>query len=72
VLPSVAEVGSFIARGNAELAVRAVPWRDEAVPRELGPALFDAFASREKTLHANAGTATWRYLRSNSTVRSAS
>jgi hypothetical protein len=28
---------------------------DELVPRESGLALFDAFTSREKTLHANAG-----------------
>jgi hypothetical protein len=48
-------VGSFIARGHAELAVRAVPWDDEVVPRESGLALFDAFASREKTLPANTG-----------------
>jgi dienelactone hydrolase len=30
-------------------------WNDELVPREAGLALFDAFASREKTLHANPG-----------------
>jgi dienelactone hydrolase len=30
-------------------------WDDELVPRDLGLALFDAFASREKTLHANPG-----------------
>jgi fermentation-respiration switch protein FrsA (DUF1100 family) len=30
-------------------------WDDEVVPRESGLALFDAFASAEKTLHANAG-----------------
>ncbi|MFD5640052.1 alpha/beta hydrolase family protein [Streptomyces sp. NPDC127077] len=30
-------------------------WDDERVPREAGLALFDAFASKEKTLHANAG-----------------
>jgi len=30
-------------------------WHDEAVPLESGLALFDAFASAEKTLHANAG-----------------
>ncbi|WP_407697832.1 hypothetical protein [Streptomyces kaniharaensis] len=29
--------------------------RDELVPREAGLALFDALASREKTLHANPG-----------------
>jgi pimeloyl-ACP methyl ester carboxylesterase len=31
-------------------------WDDEHIPRESGLALFDAFASREKTLHANAGS----------------
>jgi dienelactone hydrolase len=30
-------------------------WDDEQIPRESGLALFDAFASREKTLHANPG-----------------
>ena len=30
-------------------------WDDELVPREAGLALFDAFASAEKTLHANPG-----------------
>ena len=30
-------------------------WDDELVPREEGLALFDAFASHEKTLHANPG-----------------
>jgi dienelactone hydrolase len=30
-------------------------WDDEHIPREAGLALFDAFASKEKTLHANAG-----------------
>ncbi|MGW1965525.1 alpha/beta hydrolase [Streptomyces sp. NPDC001935] len=30
-------------------------WDDARVPREAGLALFDAFASKEKTLHANAG-----------------
>jgi dienelactone hydrolase len=30
-------------------------WDDELVPRESGLALFDAFASQEKTLHANPG-----------------
>jgi alpha-beta hydrolase superfamily lysophospholipase len=31
-------------------------WDDELVPREDGLALFDAFASGEKSLHANRGT----------------
>ena len=30
-------------------------WDDEQIPRESGLALFDAFASREKSLHANPG-----------------
>lgn len=30
-------------------------WDDEHIPREAGLAPFDAFASTEKTLHANAG-----------------
>jgi dienelactone hydrolase len=30
-------------------------WDDEHIPRESALALFDAFASEEKTLHANAG-----------------
>jgi hypothetical protein len=30
-------------------------WDDEVVPRALGLALFDAFGSREKTLHASPG-----------------
>jgi dienelactone hydrolase len=33
----------------------AMQWDDEVIPREAGLALFDAFASEEKTLHANAG-----------------
>lgn len=30
-------------------------WDDEHIPREAALALFDAFASEEKSLHANAG-----------------
>ena len=30
-------------------------WDDEHIPRQAGLALFDAFSSKEKTLHANAG-----------------
>lgn len=48
--------------GLAEVAPRVtVPvefllqWDDELVPRDSALALFDAFASREKTLHANPG-----------------
>ncbi|GII82333.1 hypothetical protein Ssi03_03230 [Sphaerisporangium siamense] len=47
---------------SAEAAARiTVPvefllqWDDERVPRAAGLALFDAFASKEKTLHANPG-----------------
>lgn len=46
----------------AEAAARVIvpvefllQWDDELVPRESGLALFGAFASREKTLHANSG-----------------
>ena len=35
--------------------IPGVQWDDELVPRDSGLALFDAFASREKTLHANHG-----------------
>jgi hypothetical protein len=30
-------------------------WDDEHIPRESGPALFDAFGSPQKSLHANSG-----------------
>ena len=30
-------------------------WDDQHIPRDSGLALFDAFASTEKSLHANAG-----------------
>lgn len=33
----------------------ALQWDDEHIPREAGLALFDAFGSKEKSLHANAG-----------------
>ncbi|WP_405559811.1 alpha/beta hydrolase [Streptomyces sp. NBC_01180] len=32
-----------------------VQWDNERIPREASLALFEAFASKEKTLHANAG-----------------
>lgn len=32
-----------------------LPWDDEVIDRQSGIALFDAFASKEKTLHANVG-----------------
>jgi dienelactone hydrolase len=50
------------AQGFAEHAARItapvrflLQWDDERVPRAEGLALFDAFGSREKTLHANPG-----------------
>ncbi|PZG50469.1 alpha/beta hydrolase [Spongiactinospora gelatinilytica] len=50
------------AQASAEAAARiTVPvefllqWDDERVPRSEGLALFDAFSSAEKTLHANPG-----------------
>jgi hypothetical protein len=36
-------------------AVFLLQWDDDLVPRDSGLALFDAFASRQKTLHANPG-----------------
>jgi cephalosporin-C deacetylase-like acetyl esterase len=33
----------------------AMQWDDEHIPRASALALFDAFASQDKTLHANAG-----------------
>ena len=33
----------------------AMQWDDQHIPRESALALFDAFASKEKTLHANSG-----------------
>jgi dienelactone hydrolase len=57
-----AVLGLFGALGLAEAAARVtVPvqfvmqWDDERVPRQESLALFDAFASTEKTLHANPG-----------------
>jgi hypothetical protein len=32
-----------------------LPWDDEEIDRQSGLALFDAFASKEKTLHVNPG-----------------
>lgn len=62
--------GGFFAHEEQFAAARRVtvpvqfllPWDDEHVDRESALALFDAFASREKTLHANPGdhrTITW-------------
>jgi dienelactone hydrolase len=44
------------AAGRISVPVEFVlQWDDEMVPRDDGLALFDALASQEKTLHANAG-----------------
>ncbi|MEU1480678.1 dienelactone hydrolase family protein [Streptomyces sp. NPDC001668] len=51
--------GAEVAAGTAARITAPVEflvqWDDERVPREQGLALFDAFASTEKTLHANPG-----------------
>jgi cephalosporin-C deacetylase-like acetyl esterase len=59
---TAAVFGLVRADGLTEAAARiTIPvefllqWDDEMVPRESGLALFDAFASPEKTLHANRG-----------------
>ena len=59
---TAAVFGQFWADSLIEAARRiTVPiefdlqWDDEHIPREAGLALFDAFASKEKSLHANAG-----------------
>ena len=59
---TAAVFGQFWAGSLTEAARRiTVPiefdlqWDDEHIPRQSGLALFDAFASKEKTLHANAG-----------------
>ncbi len=55
--------GGFVVRESLIEAARRVtvpvqfllPWDDEHVDRQSALALFDAFASKEKTLHANPG-----------------
>ncbi len=55
--------GGFFVYGEQLEAARRItvpvqfllPWDDEYVDRRSGLALFDAFASKEKTLHANPG-----------------
>jgi pimeloyl-ACP methyl ester carboxylesterase len=50
--------GEILASSAARITVPVeflLQWHDEHVPRESGLALFDAFASSEKTLHANPG-----------------
>lgn len=44
------------AAARVAIPVEFLPqWDDELVPRAYGLALFDAFASADKTLHANPG-----------------
>ncbi len=62
-----APVGALIEEYNADVATRALPefsevltavqlqWDDEFVDRAVGLGMYDAIASAEKTLHANAG-----------------
>ncbi len=48
----------IVARAAARVTVPVeflLQWDDELVPRDSGLELFDAFASSEKTLHANPG-----------------
>jgi len=59
---TAAVFGQFWPDSLAEAARRitvpiefALQWDDEHIDRQAGLALFDAFASKEKTLHANAG-----------------
>jgi hypothetical protein len=54
--------GFFVYEAQIEAAKRItvpiqflLPWDDEHVDRQSALALFDAFASKEKTLHANPG-----------------
>jgi dienelactone hydrolase len=50
--------GEILTEAAARITVPVeflLQWDDEAVPRDSGLALFGAFASLEKTLHANPG-----------------
>ncbi|NBE50941.1 alpha/beta hydrolase [Streptomyces boluensis] len=48
----------------------AMQWDSERIPREGALALFDAFASKEKSLHANAGEhADFRLIEADSATR---
>jgi pimeloyl-ACP methyl ester carboxylesterase len=51
-------VGEFLIEAARRITVPIqflLPWDDEHVDRQSALALFDAFASKEKTLHANPG-----------------
>jgi pimeloyl-ACP methyl ester carboxylesterase len=50
--------GAILAQAAAGISIPLLfllQWDDELIPRASGLALFDAFASRDKTLHANPG-----------------
>jgi dienelactone hydrolase len=60
VRAAVLGLGGALASADAAARITVpveflVQWDDERVPRDQGLALFDAFASAEKTLHANPG-----------------
>lgn len=60
VRAAVLGLGSVLAIHEAAARITVpveflVQWDDERIPRDQGLALFDAFASAEKTLHANRG-----------------
>lgn len=60
VRAAVLGLGGALASADAAAQVTVpveflLQWDDDRVPREQGLALFDAFASAEKTLHANPG-----------------
>lgn len=60
VRAAVLGLGGVLASAQAAARITVpleflVQWDDERVPRAQSLALFDAFASREKTLHANPG-----------------
>jgi hypothetical protein len=51
-------LAGFPRRGGAQITIPIeflLQWDDEHIARQSGLALFDAFASKEKTLHANTG-----------------
>jgi len=56
LLFGLAEAVSIQMQGVTPIPVEFIlPWDDAEIDRESGFALFDAFASKEKTLHANPG-----------------
>ena len=62
IAAAVLFAGSFVPRTLVEEARRVIipllvllQWDDEGNDRQLALDLFDAFGSREKTLHANLG-----------------